>query len=100
MAPNFLSTGPEIHTVRDSQKKKPSVIAKLAEDKNGIPNTSKIHKKIEEWFTFKTELKWLNIISISIFHMIMLYFCFTFKFTENLKTTIWGEYSLKNYKYD
>lgn len=98
MTSSVSSTEPEIHTVTDSQKEKASIIAKVTDDKNGIPNKSKIHTKIEKWFSFKTELKWLNIISIFILHAIMLYSCFTFKCAENWKTTSWSEYSLKNYK--
>ncbi|XP_025988405.2 uncharacterized protein LOC105200011 [Solenopsis invicta] len=50
-------------------------------------NKSENYIKTEDWF--KTELKWLNIISIGLLHLYFLYVCLTFKFLENLKTTVW-----------
>ncbi|XP_011698207.1 PREDICTED: acyl-CoA Delta(11) desaturase-like [Wasmannia auropunctata] len=81
MAPNISNTDPKILTKKDFQKED------SIGDENESQNGSEIYTKTEGWF--KTEPKWLNIISINLLHLFFLYACFTFQFLENLKTTAW-----------
>ncbi|EFN62026.1 Acyl-CoA Delta(11) desaturase [Camponotus floridanus] len=59
------------------------------DDENDIQTRDETRKKFEELFKFKTEVKWLNVISITLLHMIMLYACFTVEWYKDLRTNIW-----------
>ncbi|XP_071646592.1 acyl-CoA Delta-9 desaturase-like [Temnothorax longispinosus] len=87
MAPNISSTISKKFE-KDFQKKESSATMTINTDnENGTWNGTKIYTKTKGWF--KTDLKWFNIISISLFHLYFVYACFTFQFLENLKTTAW-----------
>lgn len=97
MAPNIMSTNLEMHAKEDFQKKKSSV---TTDNEKGMQNRNKTRIKSEGLFKFKTELKWWNAISIILLHTSMLYVCYTYtKWFEDFRTIIWGEYSLKDYKF-
>ncbi|KAM0725340.1 Acyl-CoA Delta-9 desaturase [Formica fusca] len=87
MAPNIISTSLEMHAKEDFQKEKSSVTT--TDDENGMQNQNETRIKSEGLFKFKTELKWWNVVSIILLHMSMLYFCYTFKWFEDVRTTIW-----------
>ncbi|KYN43687.1 Acyl-CoA desaturase [Trachymyrmex septentrionalis] len=86
MMPNILSSDSKALTEKDLQNKESSITTK-AIDKNNKQNRSESYTKSEGWF--KTELKWMNIVTISLLHLCFVYACFTFNFFENLMTTAW-----------
>lgn len=88
---DFTSAHPKLHTEKDVQKEESTL--KIIDDENGTQN-DEIYQKTDGWF--ERELKWRNIISISLFHLYFVYACLTFKYFENLKTLIWREYSVEN----
>lgn len=92
MAPNILSTDPEILTENGFQEEES---LKMIDDENSTQNGNEICTKTEGWT--KTEMKWFNALGISFFHLYFVYVCFTFNFFENLKTTAWSKYSLENF---
>lgn len=92
MAPNILSTDLKILTEKDFQKEESSIIGKTIDDENDTQIRSESYIKTKGWF--KTELKWINIVTISLLHLCFVYAFCTFKFFENLKTTAWSKYSL------
>ncbi|XP_012532278.1 acyl-CoA Delta(11) desaturase [Monomorium pharaonis] len=75
MPPNISSVQPKIVTEKNFQK----------DEALPAQNRSEIYTK--GWF--KTEPKWINIIAITFLHLFFVYVCLTFKFLENLKTTLW-----------
>ncbi|XP_029158101.1 acyl-CoA Delta(11) desaturase-like isoform X1 [Nylanderia fulva] len=89
MAPNISSKNSEIHAEKDFQKEEFLIITKRTDNENNIQNRNATHIKFEGLFKFNTKLKWLNVISIIFLHMSMIYACFTFKWSEDLRTNIW-----------
>ncbi|XP_018393070.1 PREDICTED: acyl-CoA Delta(11) desaturase-like [Cyphomyrmex costatus] len=87
MAPNILSTESKMLTEENTENEKSSITTKMIDDKNNEQNRSKSYIKTKG--SLKMELKWFNIVTLSLFHLGFVYACFTFKFFENLKTTLW-----------
>lgn len=88
MAPNISSA--KLCTEKDIQKEGSIATVEKIDDKNNTQN-GEIYTQTDSWF--KNELKWNNIILLSLFHLYFVYACLTFKFFENLKTTAWCKYS-------
>ncbi|XP_011303348.1 stearoyl-CoA desaturase 5 [Fopius arisanus] len=57
-----------------------------ADSVNGIDMLKDEKKK---WWEFETELKWKNIIILSVFHLMSLYFIITFNYRKELFLTFW-----------
>lgn len=93
MTPNILSTDSKILREKDIQNVEFS-ITKMIDTENYTQNISKNYAKTEGWF--KTEPKWFNILYLGFLHLYFVYACFTFDFFENLMTTAWCKYFLKN----
>ncbi|XP_011054281.1 PREDICTED: acyl-CoA Delta(11) desaturase-like [Acromyrmex echinatior] len=89
MAPNVLSIDSKILTEKNFQNEESSIIEETIDenDENDMQNRSENYTRSEGWY--KMELKWINIITISLLHLFFVYVFFTFKFFENLKTTAW-----------
>lgn len=90
MTPNISSIESKILNQKDFKKEESSATTKMGNDENDIWNKSEIYAENKGWF--KAELKWFNIVVISLLHLYFVYICFTFKFLENLKTTVWSKY--------
>jgi len=93
MALKILSTDSKTLMEKDLQNEE-SLITTKTIDENDKQNRSESYTRNEVWF--KTELKWINIVIISLLHLCFIYACFTFNFFENLMTTAWSKYSLEN----
>jgi len=95
MAPN---TSPEVQVEENfcGGKEEFSI---TTDDENDMQSRDETRIKSEELFKFKTEVKWLNVISIILLHMSMLYACFTYEWCKDFRTNIWSEYSLEDCKF-
>ncbi|GAB1864915.1 Acyl-CoA Delta(11) desaturase [Camponotus japonicus] len=83
MAPNTSNL--EMHAEKNfcEGKEESSIIM------DDMQNRDETCIKSEELFKFKTEVKWLNVISIILLHMSMLYACFTYEWCKDFRTNIW-----------
>lgn len=92
MAVNIFNIESKIYTRDDFHKKKSLTTAKITEYENGAQNKTEIFTKVEKWFNFKTELKWVNIFFLSFLHIGFLYVIFNFNWFGDWRTTIWSKY--------
>lgn len=91
MATDIFKIEPKICTKNDFEKEKTLTTPKAIEDKNGIQIANETYTKVEKWFNFKTELKWMNILHLFLLHVYLIYVIFNFDWFENWKTTIWSK---------
>lgn len=97
MAPNTSSSS-EIHAEENFGEGKEE-FSITTNDENVIQNQDDTRIKSEGLFKFKTEVKWLNAISIIFLYISTLYACFIFEWCRDLRTNIWSEYSLEDCKF-
>ncbi|XP_032684428.1 acyl-CoA Delta(11) desaturase-like [Odontomachus brunneus] len=64
-------------------------ISAIAKDAKSAQKGYKVHKKIEEWFGFKDELKWTHIMQAIILHICALYTLYAVNIFENITTFTW-----------
>lgn len=96
MATNIWNLKSEIHNEGHLQKTNYSrVISAIAKDTKRVQKGYKVHKKIEEWFGFKSELKWMYIAQAILFHIGALYTLYAVNIVENITTFAWSEYPSK-----
>lgn len=96
MTPNIWDSKTEIRDEEDLRKKNhPRVTSPTAKDEKGEQSGYKACTKIEEWFGFKTKLKWMNIALLTFLHIGAFYSFYTVDILGNITTVVWSEYLLK-----
>ncbi|XP_032666231.1 acyl-CoA Delta(11) desaturase-like isoform X2 [Odontomachus brunneus] len=90
MTPNIWNSKTEICDEEDLRKKNHSrVISPTVKNKKGTRSGYKTCTKIEEWFGFKTKLKWKNIALLIFLHIGSLYSFYTVDILGNITTVVW-----------
>lgn len=94
MTLNILDSKTEIHDEEDLRKMNHLRGNSMnAKNKKGEQSGYKARTKIEEWFGYKTELKWMYIAGLTFLHIGTLYSLFTLNIFGNIMTLASSEYS-------